>query len=425
MITRRVAINLVVFGLVAALLVSYGVFSLFGNPFANRERITTTFANAGGLRTGFSVSLDGVVVGKVSGVDLTDKGAKVSMELDPGIQVPGDVQSRIVRASAIGEQRVELTPARGGRAQPLRDGAVVPAAPDATPPDVEQVITIVNDLFRAVPTDRLNTVVHELATGLRGRAEDLRTIIRSLTTFNETIVRYEPGIRRLLTDSPPVLDALSAKGDALRASLRNTRVLMGILAADKEVLVALFRDGADAAQVTDGVLRDNRANLACLVASFANLNQYLDSGSRLADLDRGLALNRVFFGAVERLGVYGRAKDIGMGGKNRDDQVWLRVRTLIPPPGPSAIAYPRPRPTPATRPGGACRTKYSGGVGPVTQAEPSPLQAGGRLEPASARRQVGGRAPSNQSPLPLAALGALALIAVLGIAPRARYTRRT
>lgn len=70
MISRRILLNLAVFSAAAFLLVGYGIVTLFGSPFQHQRTVVAELPDAGGIRAGFSLSHDGVVVGTISKVEL-------------------------------------------------------------------------------------------------------------------------------------------------------------------------------------------------------------------------------------------------------------------------------------------------------------------------------------------------------------------
>lgn len=441
MIGRRIVLNLATFLALTGVLIGYGAFTLLGNPLDEPRRISTVLSDASGLREGFSVDLNGVVVGVVDDLELTQDGVRVTVALDDGVTVPGDVEAAVVRASAVGEQRLELTPTGEGTSRPLGDGDEVPAAADHRPPELSDVLAVVVDLVEAIPTEDLNVVVHEAATAFRDRADDLRSLTANTDVFNREMVRNEADFRRLLAAAPPVLDALSTVGPELRSAIANTRVLSEVLAERRFDMVHLMQSGADFGEEASALLEAELANLACLVSDFADLNTFMSSGDQLADLDAALAMNRSFFGPVDLIAPAGPAADIGLGAPARDDQVWLRVRTLIPPGEPHAIAYDPKRQTPDTKPGAACVSEFGPGVPAASQANPLPPADGGELDPpgpeesaapagpggdVASAQQASDTRPANSTSVPLVVLGALALLALPwgGWRAGARHTRR-
>lgn len=454
MIGRRVIANLVAFMLLSGLLIGYGAVTLLGNPLNEPRRISTVLSDASGLREGFSVDLNGVVVGVVDRLELAEDGVRVTVALDDGVTVPGDVEAAVVRASAVGEQRLELTPTRGGTEPPLGDGDEVPPAADPTPPELSDILEVVVELVDAIPTGDLNTVVHEAATAVRDRAEDLRSLTADTDVFNREMVANEADFRRLLAAAPPVLDALAAVGPELRSALANTRVLSEVLAERRFDMVHLMQSGADFGEVASALLEAELPNLACLISDLADLNVFMTSGDQLEDLDTSLALNRSFFGPVDLLAPEGPAADVGLGAPARGDQTWLRVQTLIPPGEPHAIPYVPKRQTPDTKPGAACVSEFGPGVPAASQVDPVPPSDGGELDAPGSDEAAAGPGPTgenggqddgadvstaeqasdtraaNPTSVPLVVLGALALLALpfggwrVGARHRARHTRR-
>ncbi|HEX3564040.1 MAG TPA: MlaD family protein, partial [Acidimicrobiales bacterium] len=138
--SKRLIINLIVFFAVSIGLIVYGYGTLIGNPLQPPIQVSAVFPNASGLYNNFSVQLNGVDVGSVTGVKLTATGARVEMAIKHGVKVPGDVQASIDAANDLGEQVVELTPQHGGTGTPLKSGAVIPVTPGGIPADVGKVV---------------------------------------------------------------------------------------------------------------------------------------------------------------------------------------------------------------------------------------------------------------------------------------------
>jgi phospholipid/cholesterol/gamma-HCH transport system substrate-binding protein len=423
MISRRIVINLITFGIISAVLIAYGFLNLLGNPLRDTTTVSSVFPTAAGLSPGFTVTLDGVDVGTVNSVTLVPGGAKVTMSIDPGNTIPSNVQARVIVANALGEQEVELAPPPGASdPPPLKSGAVIPAAADSTPADVGTVVAEFTKLVAAIPAGDLNTVLHELATAVDGRGGDLRTIAESSRLFSQEFLAYQQQFQSLLDNSPSVLDTVSANASALQQGLANTAVLVNALAQHRDDLVRLLAQGTTTASQLDQLIVDNRPNLGCLVHDLADVNQNVGNGTNLTNLDATLALNSVFFGAVARVAPTGHAVALTSNDSARNNQEWLRTRLLLPPAQPSAIAYSPPTTLPPVLPGAACNTEFGAGVGAATQSgfEPSGPDAkvtspsaaaanvrGGGTEPTAASPAV------QRTPLPSGSGAALPLLAAL------------
>lgn len=393
MITRRIIANLIVFFVLSAGLVAYGAVTLFGNPMEHRRTLAADLPDAGGLRTGFSASHDGVVIGTVSKIELREHHVRVTVELDPGVTVPRGVRAKVVRASAVGEQRLDLVTTAAPSGRPLPDGAVVPLAEDPIPPDVADVLETTNRLLAALPADDLNVLVRELAASVDGRAGDLKAINRSLNDISDDVVEVEPDLRALLDQGPGVLDDFTAMSPAAHQALRNTEVISRTLASRDEDLVALLADAGDLSATFDRVLLDDRASLTCVIGDVQTVSAAIQ-GETLDHLDQGLALNQLFFGAIDDVAVRGDAADVGYG-PAQDDALWLRSRLLFPPESPPGSRYSPPRgPRPVVT-GESCRNVYGTGSDPVAAPTASPAGSAAVVRPGAADRT---EAPSDARP---------------------------
>lgn len=395
MLTRRVIVNMVVFLAVAAVLVFFGIVNLLGNPFASRTEVKAVFPDASGLDPNFDVTYDGVAIGSVSGVKLVHGGALVTMELDPGRSVPDDVVASVDLANALGEQQVDLTPSHGGSVPVLRSGTTIPVNPNGVPASVSELVSVATKLLNAIPPGDLNDVLHQLAVALNGNGQNLRTITDESQVFAQEFLQYQSEFEALLANSPPVLNAVAAEGPALREALSNTAVLAQVLADRRSDLANTIVEGAAVAGDLDTVLSKELPNLACLTHDLSDLTANLDEPQNLANLNTTLLTNQYFFGAVDGVTPEGRAVSLYAGDPTRDDQFWLRTRLLFPPSQPQGSEYTSAKNLPATHPGAACDTELGNGVGPATQAHPSPPGPGGSVvAPTAADAVVRGGEPN-------------------------------
>jgi phospholipid/cholesterol/gamma-HCH transport system substrate-binding protein len=95
------------------------------------------FSNSGGLKSGASVVIAGVDVGRVKSIKLDDYRALVSLHLSSGIKIQEDSIAAIKTMGLIGEKYVEISP--GGSDVILKPGQQIR---DTQPPvDLEQLIS--------------------------------------------------------------------------------------------------------------------------------------------------------------------------------------------------------------------------------------------------------------------------------------------
>jgi len=115
---------------VAGLFVFYA-FATSDTRAPNGYEITARFGRVDGLKRGADVTLSGVKVGTVTGVDLDRKTyqAVVRMMVASNVDLPTDTNAKIVSESLLGNMVLVLEP--GGDKQMLKDGGEIEKTQDA------------------------------------------------------------------------------------------------------------------------------------------------------------------------------------------------------------------------------------------------------------------------------------------------------
>jgi phospholipid/cholesterol/gamma-HCH transport system substrate-binding protein len=118
----------------AYLTIRLGKLEVFGEK---GYEIQAIFSSSGGLKTGSSVVIAGVNVGRVKQVILDDYQARVVMVVPQDLKIQEDAIASIKTKGLIGEKYVAISP--GGLEENLKPGGVIR---DTQPPvDLEQLIS--------------------------------------------------------------------------------------------------------------------------------------------------------------------------------------------------------------------------------------------------------------------------------------------
>ncbi|MGH3969803.1 MAG: MlaD family protein, partial [Mycobacterium sp.] len=111
MLTRLIRIQLLLLAVLAVIAVAVlGVYylripSLLG---VGRYTLYTELPQSGGLYRTANVAYRGVTIGKVTAVEPTRRGARATMSIDDGYQIPADASANVHSVSAVGEQYIDL-----------------------------------------------------------------------------------------------------------------------------------------------------------------------------------------------------------------------------------------------------------------------------------------------------------------------------
>jgi phospholipid/cholesterol/gamma-HCH transport system substrate-binding protein len=99
--------------------------------------VTADFPSAGGLKTGSSIEIAGVQVGRVTAIRLDNYQARVVMAIDNGVKLTEDSIASIKTKGLIGEKFIHLSP--GGSEKIIKpNGKITEVEP---PIDLEELLS--------------------------------------------------------------------------------------------------------------------------------------------------------------------------------------------------------------------------------------------------------------------------------------------
>jgi phospholipid/cholesterol/gamma-HCH transport system substrate-binding protein len=160
---RVTLIILAVMTLLGAAYMSIGVLDI--SPTKQVTRLTLMLNTSGGLMPTSEVTMRGIKVGRVTGIQTTTTGLAVSIDLDRAHPVPADSAISVENLSAAGEQYIDFKPKL--IAPPyFADGSVIPAervAPMVTGADL---LTKANALVSALNLDQVHTIIVNASAAL-------------------------------------------------------------------------------------------------------------------------------------------------------------------------------------------------------------------------------------------------------------------
>ncbi len=99
--------------------------------------VYAVFSNVTGLKSGSSVQIAGVDVGRVRSITLDNYQAKVVLNLPDGLKIQEDAIASIKTKGLIGEKYVEITP--GGSEKVIKEGDRIRETQSAV--DIEELIS--------------------------------------------------------------------------------------------------------------------------------------------------------------------------------------------------------------------------------------------------------------------------------------------
>ncbi|NLU84199.1 MCE family protein [Rhodococcus sp. HNM0569] len=265
---------------VAAILLATALWWVFTR--AGTTKITAYFDKSVGIYEGSDVRVLGVKVGSIGSVEPQGEVVKVEMRVDRGTDVPAEANAAQVSPSVVSDRYIQLSPPYTGGAK-MTSGATIPRERTATPVEVDQLYSSIEDLSRALGPDgankegALSDLVQSGAANLDGNGEALGESIQQLSDASRTLNDYRGDIFDTVRNLQTFVSALAANDEQVRQFNTQLSDLSGFLASEREDLAkALQLLGPALVDVADFV-RDNRELLT------KNINDLVPVTQAVAD----------------------------------------------------------------------------------------------------------------------------------------------
>jgi phospholipid/cholesterol/gamma-HCH transport system substrate-binding protein len=275
MITRQTRLQLLVFGLISILGLTYT-----GMRYANLDRFFTDqgyivladFSDSGGIFKGAEVTYRGVPKGKVESLTLQKDGVRVGLRLKPGTQIPRDVKAFVGNRSAVGEQYVDLQPQSDGTPY-LAKGDVIPQSATQIPISPTTLLVNLDDLVNSVDVQDVAVVLDELGTAFEGTEDSLQRLIDAGDALTQAATEHLPQTKKLINDGATVLNTQRDVAGQFRSFNRDLADLSATLRSSDPDFTRLFANGTQSAQQTTELLETNRSALPVLLSNLVTIAQ--------------------------------------------------------------------------------------------------------------------------------------------------------
>lgn len=258
--------------------------------FADSISAKAVIDDAGGsLVSGADVKSRGVIVGRTTGLTLTDHGVEIGLEFDKAsaAQIPATVKARVLPATVFGTSYVDLVGSAPGSAPSIRNGQRI--AQDRSAGTLELQTTLDN-LYRvvtAVHPAELATTLAAISQALKGRGDEIGT---SMVRLENYLARLNPQIPLLREDLRLLatnLENLDRHAPQLFAAAEDGLVTVRTIAEKKSELTTLLTGGGALVSEADRFLSaeeqpiiDTIRQSAAVVDAFYDERNGIASGFR-------------------------------------------------------------------------------------------------------------------------------------------------
>jgi virulence factor Mce-like protein len=356
----RTFVNLIAVAVASAALLLLAATELIASAVLDRGyALDIELPRADGLLPDKEVTYNGVGIGQIEAMQLTDDGVLVTMRIDEDVRIPTEHDVVILRSSPIGEQAIDFRPvgAVTDATEFYEPGDRAVARNVTHPPPVQDLLELASDVFRPVDPDNAGIVVAEMADAVRGRRDDVRSLMEDSARFSGAVADNGEAYDRLFAASRIVNRTLAENRDTLARLITESADATSILSDMREDFEGLLVEAPPTLSLASDLVYGGQANLSCAIDDFATFNEYLAQPRQLENGSEALRKNQLFF---EGFNVISPSDSYGLP--------WQRVHVVMEPEPPPESYLPAKRPIPDILPGGACSSPFGEGAPAASEA---------------------------------------------------------
>ncbi len=256
---------------------------LGGFSFKDRDEYGAVFTDASGLKSGDSVRVAGVEVGKVSNVaPYENTKAKVTFTVDTSRPIYAGTLVVVRYKNLTGDRYLELRQGPGEQ-NALRPGGVIPVAQTQPALDLDVLLAGFHPLFEGLAPDQFNQFSSELISVLQGEGGTIDSILTRTASLTSTLADRDVVIGQVVDNLNAVLGSLDSHSDRLGSTIDNLQHVVSGLSEDRTRLGASFDTASTLTARLSDLLTDLREPFAGMVHELGRTATTLNEGSKTID----------------------------------------------------------------------------------------------------------------------------------------------
>jgi phospholipid/cholesterol/gamma-HCH transport system substrate-binding protein len=273
MLTRLIKTQLVLLtglALVAVLVLCWYYLRIPSLVGIGRYTLYADLPQSGGLYRTANVTYRGVTIGKVTAVVPTKRGARATMSIDDGFQIPTDASANVHSVSAVGEQYIDLVSSRTGGPY-FADRQTITRS--TVPSQIGPALDAANRGLDVLPKDKVASLLRETSQAVGGLGPSLRRLVDATQAIAHDFRGSLGDIDDIIARSAPVIDSQVNSGDDIARWAANLNMLAAQAAAQDPALRSILADAAPTAEEVNVTFGDVRESLP---QTLANLEIVID-----------------------------------------------------------------------------------------------------------------------------------------------------
>jgi phospholipid/cholesterol/gamma-HCH transport system substrate-binding protein len=303
---KRLSWTLLKFGAFAAvmLVLTAGMFAVFGEyRSGSTAGYSALFNDVSDLRTGDSVRVAGIKVGKVNRVALrADKKVVVDFDADRKVVLTTGTRAAVRYLNLVGDRYLELVDSPGST-QIMAEGAQIPA--DRTLPalDLDVLLNGLKPVVQGLKPEDVNQLTTALIQIMQGQGGTVESLLSQTSSFTNALADNGQVIEQLIDNLNGAMATLDQDGQKFSGAIEKLHQLISELSAEREPIGVAIESLSNGTTSLAGLLGQVREPLAGTVDQLNRLAPAVDSQKEL--IDGVLQKSPENYRKLARMGAYG------------------------------------------------------------------------------------------------------------------------
>jgi phospholipid/cholesterol/gamma-HCH transport system substrate-binding protein len=240
-----------------------GLFHLLEHTYDLRAE----FKDASGLRTGDSVRVAGVKVGRVTEIKADRDNGLVIVDfvVNQGTHLGADTQADIALETLLGAKYIRLKshPTKPYLEElPKNDKRrTIPVERTTTPFDVFDLTRTATQNIKQLDTAELNKIINDFADITQGKQQSVADLVQGLDKVSTAIASRDAELSQLLDRADTLSKTLADKDQTLVALVDQSKKILDLLANRRDELARALGAGSDAVTELATIIGDHEVQL--------------------------------------------------------------------------------------------------------------------------------------------------------------------
>ncbi|MDY6995706.1 MAG: MlaD family protein [Actinomycetota bacterium] len=224
--------------MVVALALTWLVYATLRRDVAGKTvPYAAVFTDVFGLREGDDVRMAGVRVGRVEGIELDGKHAKVDFVVQSDQQVLGTTVASVTYQNIVGQRYLGLSLGSTGDPGPLPAGSVIPVERTDPSFDVGALLNGYEPLFSVLNPRDADNLTQGVIQSLQGDEASITALVSQTSQLTDTFAGRDEELGEVITNLNAVVGNLAQHNDDLDQVISTTRDVVSTFDARRPELV--------------------------------------------------------------------------------------------------------------------------------------------------------------------------------------------